>query len=199
MTTSQEHRTGFWAIFWPAIAGGAFFFALLVAGYVLSPENIVPVTHWSVMMAFCGGIPVALGGLLWSLVKYARGVRRQITDLNIDTFLDDAELYAVTLCGYCPGYRGGWWCWNVSGVLGLTDSELVFRTSPGNFRNHDWRISLVEIRSVERCRVSFSNCGIRVTSRDGSNRYLIFSFLVGTLVINRLIQVIWFARSRLTN
>src|SRR5262249_23014970 len=139
-----------------------------------SPTSTMPNDSWQVLLVLCGGVPTALLGFVFSLVRARRAVRQQVTDLAVEAFLDDDQLLAAVSCSHCPGYRGGWLLWTRGGVLALTQTELVFRTSAAEFRAYEVRIPLVSIGSAILCRVWLSPYGVRVAREDGTSEYFLF-------------------------
>lgn len=191
-----------WRVWWPAAVGFGIFVASAIFGAAMSPNDNMDTTDWQVLQLLCGGVPAGLGGLIWSVVLARRATNRQITEFMAETFLRESELLAVSPCAHCPGHRPGglrgWLPRGIGGILALTDQELVFRTNSLEFRDYELRIELQDIQSAQRCRIAPSPCGLRVRAKDSSETYFMFPVFIGTARVQRLAELIEFARGRLT-
>jgi hypothetical protein len=197
MSTSSESRTRqFIGIWWPALVGFVVFVTLAILGAALSPSDSMPADSWQVLMALFAGAPAAIIGTIWSAVRMRRKALKQLDDMTIDAFLDDTELLGAAICGHCPRYHSGRFVWTVGGVLAVTESELIFRTGPGQFKKYEIRIALHDLTAVEPCKVSFSPCGLCVQWGEDKIEFFLFNLFSGHRQISELIDVIYAAREQ---
>src|SRR5262245_25530075 len=81
-----------WRFMLPAFVGFAIFVASAIFGWAISPQDVMELTDWQVLITLCGGIPISMGGLLWSLFLVRRDLKHQIDEFMAETFLNNQEV-----------------------------------------------------------------------------------------------------------
>ena len=178
--------------------GVAVFLVLFVFGWAMSPSDTMPNDAWQVLM-MVGGSLFLLVGVFWSCLLSRRAMKRQLTDLTIESSLEGSQVLTWIGCNHWPSFRESWYQRIFGGVLVLTDTELVFQTDLLQFRNYELRFPLHELASVESHRAMVFFGGLKVHFDDGTKAVFDLALFGGGRRVEALVELIDRTRLRLRN
>jgi hypothetical protein len=177
MTISGERtRQNFTWVWLPAAVGTTVFLVSAFLGWLLSPNDQMPISDWRVLIVLVIGAPAALIGVIWTLVWIYRVSKREI-QVSFESFKKRKHWLIVAQGDHYPRYQGALWTIRgeeVQGFIGLDKTTLEFKATRWWGKAYRLKINLREVKSAGRCDVGVAPCGMRLVYEDGADEYFLF-------------------------